>query len=133
MPCLSVYRTNNDDYSRHLLRDSLKWNVHQAYAKDLDRCIKEFKELIEMLGLPWEHYEGFVDQNLRPQFAWGKRGRKPITVVSTRNQKVVLKSGAFNVKDFSDTQARLAELASGSARASEWLWVSNEYNSDDTY
>lgn len=98
MPCLSVHRTNNEysSQSNYLLMDALKWNVHQAYAKDIDRCIKEFKELIEMLGLPWEHYEGFVEQNLRPQFAWGKRGRKSINVVSTRKQKAVLKNGAFD-------------------------------------
>lgn len=50
--------------------------VHQSYSNTLGRCVREFRQLIEQLGLPWSHYQGFVDQNLRPRFAWGRPKRE---------------------------------------------------------
>lgn len=44
------------------------------YAKDIDRCIRDFKDLIVRgLELPWKRYKFYVDMNLVPCFEWGQR------------------------------------------------------------
>ena len=70
LPCASAKHENWDRRIHH----SLRYLVRTQYEDDVERCAREFKEFIEVLGLPFEDYESLINENLRPQFEWGKKG-----------------------------------------------------------
>lgn len=43
-----------------------------CYRNSIDLCIREYKELIETLGLPWNRYKRYIDKNLVPAFEHGE-------------------------------------------------------------
>lgn len=55
-------------------REKVFREFRNVYAKDIDRCIRDFKDLIVRgLELPWKRYEFYIDMNLAPAFEWGQR------------------------------------------------------------
>jgi hypothetical protein len=45
-----------------------------AYRKNKDACVREFKDLIvNTLELPWSRYKWYLERNLDAAFEWGKR------------------------------------------------------------
>lgn len=45
--------------------------LRTEYATDFDKCAKEFLEFIELIGLPKNRYEKYIDMYLKPRLDWG--------------------------------------------------------------
>lgn len=50
---------------------TLSTAVKERYQGNLDNCVQDFRQFIEMLDLPWSAYEHLVEQNLKPWMLWG--------------------------------------------------------------
>ena len=79
VPCTSAIAVAADEY---LFHKALRHTVEQQFGKNFDRCAKEFEDFIKVLGLPFEDYESLIEENLRPQFEWGKRDRINLSLFS---------------------------------------------------
>ena len=58
--------------------------VRAQYCSSPKKCVRDFQELIEILGLPWKDYQWLTVKNLQEQFKWGEQHPKSKHVVDPR-------------------------------------------------
>jgi hypothetical protein len=56
----------------HLFKNVTEAKKLLKKYQDPELCAKEFLEFIELIGLPKDRYERYIDMNLKPRLAWKK-------------------------------------------------------------
>lgn len=140
LPCLTAVNNPADlpSFQRYHPEVSLKSAVRDTFHKNLDFCISEFEAFIKVLGLPFEEYEHLIDQHMRPQFRWGKKGNEKQALTTPDMEMSTLKH-MFDLPAPAPIISKEEELASKIRRRDALLALiqrqeaRNRWGSSNTY